>query len=62
MFNEQGSHDTELTHVECMSEAEKHLAEHAVDIILLDLGLPDAKDWKRCGGPTPPRLASPWWC
>ena len=30
MFNEQGAHDTELTHVECMSDAEKHLAEHAV--------------------------------
>ena len=43
MFNEQGSHDTEVTHVERMSEAEKHLAEHAVDIILLDLGLPDAQ-------------------
>ena len=43
MLNEQGSHNTELTHVECMSEAEKHLAEHAVDIILLDLGLPDAQ-------------------
>jgi diguanylate cyclase (GGDEF)-like protein/PAS domain S-box-containing protein len=43
MFNEQGSPNTELTHVECMSEAEKHLAEHAVDIILLDLGLPDAQ-------------------
>jgi diguanylate cyclase (GGDEF)-like protein/PAS domain S-box-containing protein len=43
MFNEQGSHDTELVHVECMSEAEKHLAERAVDIILLDLGLPDAQ-------------------
>ena len=27
MFNEQGSHNTELTHVESMSEAEKHLAE-----------------------------------
>ena len=26
-----------------MSEAEKHLAENAVDIILLDLGLPDAQ-------------------
>src|SRR6185369_11189108 len=25
------------------SEAEEHLAEHAVDIILLDLGLPDAQ-------------------
>ena len=43
MFNEQGSHNTELTHVECMSEAEKYLAEHAVDIILLDLGLSDAQ-------------------
>ena len=43
MFNEQGSHDTDLTHVECMSEAEKHLSERAVDIVLLDLGLPDAR-------------------
>src|ERR1700730_2035670 len=43
MFDEQGSHNTELTHVECMSEAEKHLAEHAFDIIVLDLGLPDAQ-------------------
>ena len=43
MFNEQGSHNTQLTHVKCMSEAETHLAEHAVDIILLDLGLPDAQ-------------------
>jgi diguanylate cyclase (GGDEF)-like protein/PAS domain S-box-containing protein len=43
MFNEQGLHNTELTHVKCMSEAEKHLSGHAVDIILLDLGLPDAQ-------------------
>jgi diguanylate cyclase (GGDEF)-like protein len=43
MFNEQGSHNTELAHVKCMSDAETHLAEHAVDIILLDLGLPDAQ-------------------
>jgi diguanylate cyclase (GGDEF)-like protein/PAS domain S-box-containing protein len=42
MLNEPGSRDTELTHVERMSDAEKHLAEHPVDIILLDLGLPDA--------------------
>jgi DNA-binding response OmpR family regulator len=28
--------------VECLSDAEKHLAEYAVDLILLDLGLPDA--------------------
>ena len=43
MFNDQGPHDTELTHVECMSDAERHLAERAVDIVLLDLGLPDAQ-------------------
>jgi len=43
MFNEQGSHNTQLTHVESMSEAEKHLADRAFDIIVLDLGLPDAK-------------------
>ena len=43
MLNEQGSHNIEFTHVECMSEAEKHLAECEVDIILLDLGLPDAQ-------------------
>ena len=43
MFNEQDSHKTELTHVTCMSEAETHLAHHAPDIIVLDLGLPDAQ-------------------
>jgi signal transduction histidine kinase len=43
MLNDQGSDDTELTHVASMSEAEKYLAEHSVDIILLDLGLPDAQ-------------------
>jgi diguanylate cyclase (GGDEF)-like protein/PAS domain S-box-containing protein len=44
-----GSHDVELTHVECMSDAEKHLAEHAVDVILLDLGLPDAQGLEAVG-------------
>lgn len=43
MFNEHDMHDSELTHVACMSEAEKYLSEHAVDLILLDLGLPDAQ-------------------
>jgi diguanylate cyclase (GGDEF)-like protein/PAS domain S-box-containing protein len=43
MFNEQGLHTTEFSHVECMSAAEKHLAAHRVDIILLDLGLPDSE-------------------
>jgi signal transduction histidine kinase len=43
MFNEQGSHNTELTHVDCLRKAEKYLAEHSIDIVLLDLGLPDAQ-------------------
>src|ERR1700729_2084321 len=43
MLGEQGSHDIELTHVQCMSEAEKYLSQRAVDMILLDLGLPDAR-------------------
>jgi signal transduction histidine kinase len=41
-LSEQGSHSTNLVHVGCMSEAEKYLAEHTVDVILLDPGLPDA--------------------
>jgi diguanylate cyclase (GGDEF)-like protein/PAS domain S-box-containing protein len=41
MFNEQGSSGTELTIVKSMCEAEKYLAEQEVDIVLLDLGLPD---------------------
>jgi diguanylate cyclase (GGDEF)-like protein/PAS domain S-box-containing protein len=41
MFIEEGAHHTEVTHVESMAEAEKHLAQHTVEMILLDLGLPD---------------------
>jgi diguanylate cyclase (GGDEF)-like protein/PAS domain S-box-containing protein len=43
MFNEQGSRSTEVIIVRSMLEAEKYLAAHAVDIVLLDLGLPDAQ-------------------
>ncbi len=43
MFNEQGSQSIDLTIVDCMKDAEKHLAERPVDIILLDLGLPDVQ-------------------
>jgi PAS domain S-box-containing protein len=43
MFREQGSAEMELTHVECMRDAESHLASRAVDIILLDPGLPDSR-------------------
>jgi len=43
MLKEVGSQNTRLTHVESMGEAESYLAEHATDIILLDLGLSDAR-------------------
>jgi diguanylate cyclase (GGDEF)-like protein/PAS domain S-box-containing protein len=43
MFREEGSLNAEVTHVGSMTEAEAHLAQRAVDIILLDLGLPDAQ-------------------
>ena len=43
MFNAEGLHDTVLKHAESVCEAENCLAQHAVDIILLDLRLPDAQ-------------------
>jgi diguanylate cyclase (GGDEF)-like protein/PAS domain S-box-containing protein len=43
MLTDQSSQSTELIHVERMRDAEKHLGQHSVDIILLDLGLPDAQ-------------------
>jgi signal transduction histidine kinase len=43
MFNEDSSRHFDLTRVSFMAEAERHLAIHKVDIILLDLGLPDAQ-------------------
>jgi len=43
MFNDSASEAATLVHVESMSEAEKYLAEHEVDVVLLDLGLPDAQ-------------------
>src|SRR4051812_50149588 len=43
MLQEEGLFSSELMHAESMGRAETILAEHAVDIILLDLGLPDAQ-------------------
>jgi len=43
MFKGEGLHNTEFKHAKSVSEAEKYLSQHAVDIILLDLGLPDAQ-------------------
>jgi diguanylate cyclase (GGDEF)-like protein/PAS domain S-box-containing protein len=43
MLQDSNVHAAELTHVESMSAAEKHLLERSCDVILLDLGLPDAQ-------------------
>ena len=42
MFNHQGSYSFALTGVEDMAAAERHLAENSIDVVLLDLELPDA--------------------
>src|ERR1700730_5123938 len=41
MFNGEKPDSFELTHLLRMSEAETHLAKGGVDIVLLDMGLPD---------------------
>jgi len=43
MLDEEGLCKIALTQVETMGDAEKHLAQDAFDIVLLDLGLPDAQ-------------------
>ena len=43
MFKEHASRTAILTHVGCMKEAENYLSNVVVDLILLDLGLPDAQ-------------------
>ena len=43
MLVEHGANQAEITHVETMGKLEKHVAGNTVDVILLDLGLPDAQ-------------------
>jgi diguanylate cyclase (GGDEF)-like protein/PAS domain S-box-containing protein len=43
MLNDAGAFKTEMTQAESMREAEKHLLERLFDIVLIDLGLPDAQ-------------------
>jgi diguanylate cyclase (GGDEF)-like protein/PAS domain S-box-containing protein len=43
MFNDYGAYDTEVVHVKCMRDAENYLADHAVDVIVLELRLADAQ-------------------
>ena len=43
MLNGPGGQRADVTHVECMRDVEKHLGDHATDLILLDPGLPDSQ-------------------
>jgi diguanylate cyclase (GGDEF)-like protein/PAS domain S-box-containing protein len=43
MLNEADMRNTEMLHAASMSEAERRLSEGSFDIVLLDLGLPDAQ-------------------
>src|SRR5580692_1981111 len=43
MLNDEGAHIIELAYARTMHEAEQYLVAHVVDVILLDLGLPDAQ-------------------
>ena len=43
MFNGEGSQEIKLALVPCMQDAEKYLAANSVDIVVLDLELPDAQ-------------------
>jgi PleD family two-component response regulator len=52
MFSKEKPDSFELTHLLRMSEAEIHLAKGGVDIVLLDMGLPDGMVWIPCGGRT----------
>ena len=62
MLNEQTSFNTQLTQVECMSDAETHLGKHAVDIILFDLGLPDVPGLEAIRRAHAAAPGVPWWC
>src|ERR1700722_19248375 len=53
MLKEQTPHKFALAEVGFMGEAETHLAKNAVDVILLDLGLPDAQGLEAGGGRGP---------
>jgi two-component system, cell cycle sensor histidine kinase and response regulator CckA len=43
MLSQPGGQNTRFTHVECIADAERCIAGQAVDVLLLDLGLPDAQ-------------------
>ena len=54
-FKEQGSHDTELTYANSMSEERSILQPIRLTLSYLTWGCPIHKDWKRSGGLMQPR-------
>ena len=61
MFRED-SNTTELVHVGTMVEAEHHLSRHSVDVILLDLGLPDTDGLEGISRVARVAPRTPLWC
>jgi diguanylate cyclase (GGDEF)-like protein/PAS domain S-box-containing protein len=49
MLKEAGAHNTKMMQAGSMREAERHLAQASFDIVLLDLGLPDAQGLEAVG-------------
>ncbi len=62
MLNEPGTSPTELTHVERLSDAENICRIIRLTLSCSTWACPTPTAWKRCGGPTPSRPASHWWC
>jgi len=43
MFDEHSARSYKLVHVECLADADRYFKKHAVDVVLLDLGLTDSE-------------------
>jgi len=53
----------ELEWTETLSDGIQRLVSGGIDVVLLDLALPTAQVWKRCGDCAQPRHRRlSWWC
>ena len=62
MFDEQGSHGTELTIVQSWVRPRDISPSMRSTLSCSTWDCPMHKDWMRCGGPTPPRPVFRWSC
>jgi DNA-binding response OmpR family regulator len=60
MLTEHDARSANVVQVQTIGEAEQHLATNSVDVILLDLGLPDAQGLDGVRRAMPPLRVSPW--